>query len=105
MVKIAYRALEEVDLILLMVEPDVEPGGGDTYIINSLKDVNTPVILLINKVDLVDKGELLKIIENFSKLMNFKEIFPVSALKGSNITQLVDCIITYLPEGPEIFPR
>ncbi|MBU1627049.1 GTPase Era, partial [bacterium] len=104
MVKIAYRALEEVDIVLLMVEPDEEPGGGDIYIIDSLKNLKTPIMLLINKIDLVDKRELLKIIDNYSKLKEFSEIFPISALKGSNIPQLVDCIITYLPTGPKYFP-
>jgi len=104
MVKIAYKALEEVELVLLMVEPDKEPGGGDHFIINSIKNIKTPVILLINKVDLVKKKELLPIIEKYSKLMKFTEIFPVSALKGSNIPDLVKNIITHLPEGPKYFP-
>ena len=104
MVNIAYKALKEVDLILLMVEPDKEPGGGDLFIINSIKKIETPVMLSINKVDLIDKKELLPIIDNYSRLMDFAEIFPTSALKGKNIPQLLESIVSYLPLGPKYFP-
>jgi GTPase len=104
MVKIAYRALGEVDLILLMVEPDPKPGGGDLYIINSIKDIKTPVFLLINKIDLINRDYLLPIIDNYSKSMNFAEIYPISALNGNNISELVQKIVSYLPLGPKYFP-
>lgn len=103
MVKQAKESVKEVDVILFMVEPE-EPGSGDKFIINILKDMGKPVFLLINKVDTVRKPLVLPIIEAYSKLYPFKEIIPISALTGDGIDALIKTIVDYLPEGPKYYP-
>lgn len=103
MVKVALRVLGEVDIILFMVEPR-EPKRGDRSIIDFLKKVNTPVFLLINKIDTVKKSEILPVIDTFEKSYLFKEIIPVSALKQDGISILFDSVYEYLPQGPKYYP-
>lgn len=103
MVKQAKESVKEVDVILFMVEPE-EPGSGDKFIIDILKDMGKPVFLLINKVDTVKKPLVLPVIEAYSKLYPFKEIMPISALAGDGIDILIKTIVDYLPEGPKYYP-
>jgi GTP-binding protein Era len=103
MVKTALATYSEVDVILMLVEATEQPGGGDRYIIDTLKDVKTPVFLLINKIDLVDKEKLLPLIREYSALIPFAEILPVSALRN-DLHGLLDAIVKRLPEGPRYFP-
>lgn len=100
--KASLSSLEDVDLILFMVEPE-EMGKGDAYIANMLKDVKVPVILLINKVDQVNPNELLPIIDQYRNLNIFKEFLPVSATQGVGISDLMQVLHQYLPEGPKYF--
>ena len=104
MVKIALHTLDEVDIVLFMTEAGESIGGGDRYIIERLQNVKKPVFLLINKIDLVQKSSLLPLIDEFSRLYNFAEIFPVSALHGDNVSGLSEAIVKRLPEGPQYFP-
>lgn len=103
MVRTALATYNEVDVILMMVEANEQPGGGDRYIIDTLKDVKTPVFLLINKVDLVEKQTLLPLIRQYSELRPFAEIIPVSALRN-DLGALLDLIMERMPEGPRYFP-
>jgi GTPase len=103
MVKTAIESFKEVDLVLLMVEPR-EPAKGDILIIKLLKNIHIPVFLLINKIDLVKKPDLLLIIEHFSKLYPFREIIPVSAVKLDGVNLLIKKIRDYLPTGPRYYP-
>ena len=103
MVKTAVGALQEVDLILLMVEPDV-PDRNDMNIIALLQNVKSPVILLINKIDTLKKQELLPIIDRFRELFSFRGIIPISAMKQDGISMLVQTICDNLPPGPHYFP-
>ncbi|WP_333652176.1 GTPase Era [Dissulfurispira sp.] len=103
MVKQAKESVKEVDVILFMVEPE-EPGSGDKFIIDILKDMGKPVFLLINKVDTIKKPLVLPVIEVYSKLYPFKEIIPISALAGDGIDALIKTIVNYLPEGPKYYP-
>jgi len=103
MVRTAKEALKEVDIILLMVEPR-EPRGGDRAIIDMLRKVRSPVILLINKIDTVRKPEVLPLIEHFKELYYFKEIIPLSALTQDGIDLLIERICDYLPLGPMYYP-
>jgi GTP-binding protein Era len=103
MVKTAVEALSEVDVILFMVEP-YEPERGDKAIIDLLKKVQTPVFLLINKIDTVKKPELLPLIDYFKELYNFTDIIPISAIKQDGISLLIEKICEYLPQGPKYYP-
>ncbi|MDA8100260.1 MAG: GTPase Era [Nitrospiraceae bacterium] len=103
MVETAIRTYGEVDVIMLVVEATERPGAGDKFIIDSLKDVKTPVFLLINKVDLVPKERLLPLLQECSSLYPFAEIIPVSGLK-KDLGGLLAAIEKRLPEGPKYFP-
>ncbi|HAK88731.1 MAG TPA: GTPase Era [Nitrospiraceae bacterium] len=103
MVKEARESAKETDVILFMVEPG-EPGSGDKFIIDILKDLNKPVFLLINKIDTVKKPEVLPLIDAYSRLYPFKEIIPLSALAGDGVDGLIKTVTDYLPEGPKYYP-
>jgi GTPase len=104
MVKAAESALEEVEAVLFLTDVTEELGGGDRYIIERLKNVDTPVFLVLNKIDKVHPEALLPIIEKYRKLHDFSEIVPVSALKGNNVNALLEQVAKYLPEGPMYYP-
>lgn len=103
MVKTAIESLREVDIILFMVEPH-EIGGGDRFIIELLKRVQSPVFLLINKIDIIKKSDILLIIDNLKELYHFKEIIPISALTNDGTELLLKKIYDYLPSGPKYYP-
>ncbi|MFC5703652.1 GTPase Era [Cohnella faecalis] len=104
MVKAAEDALNEVEAVLFLTDVSEELGGGDRYIIERLKRVNTPVFLVMNKIDKVHPEALLPIIEKYRKLHDFTEIVPVSALQGNNVNTLLEQITKYLDEGPMYYP-
>lgn len=104
MTRIAQNTLEEVDLVLYVVDASVPPGAGEEYILAQLRRVSTPVILALNKIDLIKKQELLPLIEWFSERGNFLEVVPVSALTGENVESLHRLIFENLPEGPFYYP-
>ena len=100
--KSSYSALDEVDVVLFMVEP--EPAGkGDQYIAELLKKIKKPVFLVINKIDKVHPDELLSIIDSYKNLGDFAEIVPISASQGNNVSELIKTIAKYLPEGPQFY--
>lgn len=105
MVKSAETSLNDVDIVLYLIEPYEKIKDSDKAILERLKKVKTPVFLIINKIDTVDKPELLKVMENYSKEYDFAEIIPLSALKGKNHETLLKSIEKYLPEGPKYFPE
>ena len=101
MVKVATRTLRDVDMVLWLVEPSTFIGEGDEHIFEILSSVNIPVILAINKMDsLKQKEDMLEVIAKYSSRMQFAEVVPVSALKGTNTDKLLDIIFKYLSEGP-----
>ncbi|MBF0557192.1 MAG: GTPase Era [Nitrospirae bacterium] len=102
-VREAREAAAQVDIILLVVEPE-QPGPGDKFIIKMLQDLHKPAFLIVNKIDTKKKLQILPVIDTYSKLYPFKEIIPVSALKGEGMDLLVDSIVQYLPEGPKYYP-
>lgn len=104
MTRLAQKTLEEVDLVLYVVDASVPPGGGEEYILDQLMDIKTPVLLVLNKIDLVNKPELLPVIDWFQKRYSFQEIVPVSALNGENLEQLKMLITANLTEGPFFYP-
>ena len=103
MVQTALRTYNEVDVILMLVEATTPAGSGDQFIIETLAKVKTPVFLLINKIDLIDKEALLPLIQQYSNLYHFAEIIPISALKN-DLSSLVDALLKRLPQGPQYFP-
>ena len=100
MVSVAERTLREVDVILWLVEPTTFIGAGERHIAEQLKGIDTPVILVINKIDTVSKADILTFIDTYKDLLDFKEIIPVSALKGENTEDLMSSVFNYLEEGP-----
>lgn len=100
MVNVAEKTLNDVDVVLWLVEPTNYIGAGEKHIVSQLKNCKKPVILVINKVDTVKKEEILGFIANYQKEMDFAEIVPVSALKGTNTEDLLDTIFKYLTYGP-----
>lgn len=103
MVNVAEHSLREVDVILWLVEPTDYIGAGEQHIIEELKKVKTPVILVVNKIDTVKKEQLLESIDIYRKQLDFAEIVPVSALKKDNTEVLIAQIMQYLPEGPAFY--
>lgn len=104
MVKVATDTLKEVDVVLFLADVSAGLGGGDRYIIEQLKDVKTPVILGLNKMDQVRPEELLPAIAAYNELYAFAEIIPISALHGNNVNTLLEQLGKYLPEGPQYYP-
>ena len=100
MVSVAERTLKEVDLVLWLVEPTTFIGAGERHIAEQLTKIKTPVILVINKIDTVNKNEILTFIATYKDILDFAEIIPVSALKGENTEELIKVIFNYLPYGP-----
>ncbi len=103
MVNVAERTLKDVDVILWLVEPTNFIGAGERHIALQLSRCKVPVILVINKVDTVKKEEVLGFIDTYRKLLDFAEIIPVSALKGTNKDRLIQLIFQYLPYGPMFY--
>lgn len=103
MVNVAERTLNEVDVILWLVEPSTFIGAGERHIVDQLKKTRTPVILIINKIDRVEKNEILKFIDAYRRIYDFAEIIPVSALRSVNIDTVIGGIFKYLPYGPQFY--
>ena len=103
MVNVAERTLNEVDVVLWLVEPTTFIGAGEKHIADQLRKVKTPVILVINKVDMVKKEEILPSIAAYRDLYDFAEIVPVSARSGENTDELLKVILKYLPYGPQFY--
>ncbi len=103
MVNVAESTLGEVDVILWLVEPSNFIGAGEQHIIKQLKRTKTPVILVINKVDTVERDKILEFIDTYRKVYDFAEIIPASALRGQNLDTVLDMIFKYLPYGPMFY--
>ena len=103
MVNVAEHTLSEVDVILWLVEPSTFIGAGEQHIIKQLKKTKTPVILIINKVDTVEREKILEYIDAYRKVFDFAEIVPASALREQNLDTVVDVIFKYLPYGPMFY--
>lgn len=104
MMKVAQNTLKEVDLILFMVNAEEGFGRGEEFILEKFQTVNTPIFLVINKIDQIHPDELLPIIESYREKYEFEEIVPISALEGNNVERLLSQIKSFLPEGPQYYP-
>lgn len=103
MVNIARHSLDDVDAALWLVEPSTFIGAGERHIMEQLKKITTPVVLVINKIDMVKKEEVLTCIDAYRKEYDFAEIVPVSARSGENTEELIRVILQYLPYGPQFY--
>lgn len=103
MVNVAQRTFQDADVILWLVEASDYIGAGEQHIAQQLKKTKLPVILVMNKVDTVEKKEIAGFIEAYRKILDFAEIVPVSALRSVNLDTLLDCIFKYLPYGPQFY--
>lgn len=105
MLKVVRQSMDGVDLILYVVDASVPTGSGEEFILSQLSGVRTPVILVLNKIDLIKKSGLLPVIEWFGQRGTFLEVVPASALTGDNLDQVKNLIYANLPEGPCYYPR
>lgn len=105
MVKVAENTLNEVDVILFMINAAEGYGRGDQFIIDRLQNINTPVFLVINKIDQIHPDQLLPLIDQYKEMYPFKEIVPISALEGNNVGKLLEVLKQYMPEGPQYYPE
>ena len=104
MVEVALHVLDEVDLVFFMVEATEPPGHGDRFVLERLKERDVPVVLVVNKVDLVKKLRLLPLIDEYSRMHGFADIVPVSAKTGDGVDHLLELALTRMREGPAYFP-
>ena len=103
MVSAAERTFSEVDVILWLVEPTTFIGAGERHIAKLMNQTKTPVLLIINKIDTVKKEEVAKAIEAYRSVCDFADIIPASALRGQNLSDIIDTIFKYLPYGPSYY--
>ena len=103
MVKVAKSTIKDVDVVLWLVEASEFIGRGDKDIASQLKDINVPLILVINKADTVSKNDMFGIINAYKDICRFDDIVPVSALKGDNCDELIKVIMNYLPYGEPFY--
>ncbi|MGG7057077.1 GTPase Era [Clostridium nigeriense] len=104
MVNSAKDSIKEVDLVLFLINPEEEIGRGDKFIIETLKNQKAPVFLVVNKIDEFTQDRVAKTLQMYSQELNFKEIIPISALKGKNVDKLVKLMVEAMPEGPKYYP-
>jgi GTPase len=105
MMKEVYDALEGCDLLLLIVDATAKFGTGDEFALDIVKKSGQPCILLLNKIDALDKQKLLPLIAEYKSLHDFAEVIPISALKRDGLDMLLDTVVRALPEGPRYFPK
>lgn len=103
MMNFVFTSLETADVVSLLVDASQSFGHGDEFALETLRDVTKPVFLLLNKVDLIRKDRLLPQIERYKDLLPFREIIPVSALKGVNLDRYEDCLYKALPERDRVY--
>ncbi len=104
MMESALSALKEVDAVLFMVNATEHRGAGDNFIINHLKTVEKPIYLLINKIDEISPDDIMPIIEQYKNALPFKDVYPISALQGNNVPELIETLVKTLPNGPQYYP-
>ena len=104
MTDLALGTLNEVDVVMFMTPADEKIGPGDRFIIEHLKRVKKPVFLVINKIDLIKKDELMEVIANFKKEHEFDGVIPISAVSGDNIETLLEVVKEHLEPGPQFYP-
>nr|WP_300002213.1 GTPase Era [Tissierella sp.] len=105
MLRASKSTLQEVDVVTFMVDESMDIGSLDSYIIDILKDVETPIVLLINKIDKMEKEDVAKLIQKYAEMEIFEEIIPISALNNDNIERYIEVLKGLIPNGPQYFPE
>ena len=105
MVKVVKESVADVDAILLLVEPIPHIGGPEAELIARIKQLGVPSILVINKMDTVEKEALLAVMQTYGQAHDFNAILPISAKTGEGVEELLDLLAAFLPEGPQLFPE
>jgi len=105
MVSTALDTLKDVDVVLYMVDVTQEFGAGEEYIVETLRQVKTPIILALNKIDLITKDKLMAKVAQYSTLLDFHAVVPISAMTGENTGELLNVIFNILPPGPMYYPE
>ena len=101
----ALSTFNEVDAILFMISGIDKKGPGDQYIMDQLKNVKKPVYLVVNKIDAIHPDDLLPMIEQYRHELDFKGVYPISALEGNNVPEMLKELEQTLPEGPQYYPE
>ncbi len=104
MLDTALDALNEVDLVTVVVDASEPPGGGDRFLMDVVRRVRAPRVLALNKVDAIRKEALLPSIERYDRDVGFADIVPISALTGENVRRLEDVLLSHLPQGEALYP-
>ena len=105
MVQVVKESVADVDAVMLLVEPIPNIGGPEEQLIERIKGLNVPSMLVINKIDTVEKDKLLEVINVYSKAFDFTAVMPISARTGEGVKELLDVLEGFLPEGPQLFPE
>lgn len=105
MMQEVQEALGSCDLVLLMIDVSQKFGSGDEFVLDLVKRSKAKTFLLLNKIDLIEKGKLLPMMEQYSKLHDFAEVIPISSEKKQGLEELVTLVVNSLPEGPKYFPE
>ncbi|BDF71590.1 GTPase Era [Oscillospiraceae bacterium] len=105
MVKVVRESVADVDAVLLLVEPIPNVGAPEAELIERIKALRVPAVLVINKIDTVKKDELLSVMQVYGAAYAFDAIVPISAKRGEGVDELLDLLANYLPEGPQLFPE
>ena len=101
----ALSALWNADIVLVMVDVANPDPDSEAFLVTKLKKLKQPVVLALNKIDLVKKPELLTIIDNWAKAYSLEAIIPISAILGAQVEELLEAMESLLPEGPPFFPE
>ena len=104
MVRTTREAIGSVDVLLMMIEAQTDVQPHDLFLIESLNETKAPVLLVINKIDLIEKKFLLPLMDKFRRIYDFREIVPISALHGNGVEELLTIVKEMLPEGPKYYP-
>lgn len=105
MVNVVKQSVADVDAILLLVEPIPHIGGPEAELIQRIKQLGVPSVLVINKIDTVEKADLLAVMQTYGQAHDFSAILPISAKNGEGVDELLNMLAEFLPEGPQLFPE
>lgn len=105
MVGVAKESIREVDLILYVVDASAEYGSGEEYVLDLVSNAKMPAVLVLNKIDLLTKEQVVRLIAKFSQLADFRAIVPISATTGENTKELLKVVFDEMPQGPLYYPE